>query len=166
MPDTKPPKRPRIKHDPVLRCRRTVNGPTPDRPDSKGQPPRHIPLTGLTTHLGQRRPPPTDAPAYRLPTTRGGLHQRPHSSLTPQGHKSGTFKRYVPTPLHHPKTTKTANLLRKHDSRSSPTPRRGPRKSQPASLISFRSDILWCKHHPIPHGPQCAAPCMIPLFKS
>jgi hypothetical protein len=59
-PDTKPPKQPRTKHDPVLRCRRTVNGPTTDQPDSKGRPPRHIPSTGLTTHLGQHHPSPTD----------------------------------------------------------------------------------------------------------
>jgi hypothetical protein len=108
------------------------------------RPPRHIPLTGLTTRFGQRHPIPTDATAYGFPTTQGGLHPRPHLSLTPQGHKSDTFKRCVPTFLSRPKTTKTANLIRKRDSRSTSTPRREPKYKRTSNIKTdpFRYSLV------------------------
>jgi hypothetical protein len=71
---------------------------------------------------------------------------------------SGSFKRCVPTLLSRPKTTKTANLIRKRDSRPTTTPRREPKyeRTSITQTVPFRYSLVQAPSNSSRTAVRCA----------
>jgi hypothetical protein len=138
----------------------------PIRHRSTGQQRQTTPTHSLGAPFGPLRSAPSDADGSdRARVTNRTGRSSPTATALPRATRTQerllrTLHADVPFPYEYEKGRRP---LPKTQRPSAMTLRKGPGTDEPASLNSFRFDVLRCKHHLTSHGPQCAAPCMIPL---